>query len=53
MKNDTSTCKSCPEYFVGECIGKTVICEFYAFKPPMTRRKYEEWPGYYVVNPYR
>lgn len=53
-KNDTATCKSCREYFAGECIGKTEICEFYNFKPPMTRRKYEEWPsGFYVINPYR
>ena len=53
-KENKPTCASCKEYFNGECIGKSETCEFYRFKPPMTRRKYEEWPGdNYAICPYK
>lgn len=44
-KNETVNCKSCREYFAGECIGKAEICEFYNFKPPMTEEKRMIWQG--------
>ena len=44
-KNETVNCKSCREYFIGECFGKPEICEFYRFKPPMTEEKRMLWQG--------